>query len=247
MATRPKDLYDSLGVSKGASQDEIKKAYRKLVRQYHPDKNPGDKAAEERFKEIQGAYDVLSDPEKRKQYDAFGSADGRVGGFPGGGANVNFDFGDLSDLFGGFGDIFNRGSARQPSGRGADVQVQVNVSFDDSLRGLETQIPVEAEAACRECGGSGAQPGTAPIICPECRGRGVTVESQGLFGLSHTCPRCHGAGTVIEKPCPRCHGSGRERRTRATRSRSRPGSRTARRSASRARASPATAADHRAI
>ena len=211
----PKDLYDSLGVSKGASQDEIKKAYRKLVRQYHPDKNPGDNAAEERFKEIQGAYDVLSDPEKRKQYDAFGSGDGRAGGFPGGGANVNFDFGDLSDLFGGFGDIFNRGGdARQPSGRGADVQVQVNVSFDDSLRGLETQIPVEAEATCRECGGSGAQPGTAPIICPECRGRGVTVESQGLFGLSHACPRCHGAGTVIEKPCPRCHGSGRERRTR---------------------------------
>ena len=215
MATRPKDLYDSLGVSKSASQDEIKKAYRKLVRQYHPDKNPGDKAAEERFKEIQGAYDVLSDAEKRKQYDAFGSADGRVGGFPGGGANVNFDFNDLSDLFGGrLGDIFGRGNARQPSGRGADVQAEVRVSFDDSLRGLETQIPVEAEAACRECGGSGAQPGTAPIICPECRGRGVTVESQGLFGLSHTCPRCHGAGTVIEKPCPRCKGSGRERRTR---------------------------------
>ena len=118
MATRPKDLYDSLGVSKGASQDEIKKAYRKLVRQYHPDKNPGDKAAEERFKEIQGAYDVLSDPEKRKQYDAFGSADGRAGGFPGGGANVNFDFGDLSDLFGGFGDIFNRGGGAR-SLRGA--------------------------------------------------------------------------------------------------------------------------------
>jgi len=165
MATRPKDLYDSLGVSRTASQEELKKAYRKLVRQYHPDKNPGDKAAEERFKEIQGAYDVLSDPEKRKQYDAFGSADGRVGGFPGGGANVNFDFGDLSDLFGGIGDIFGRGRAQQPSGRGADVQVAVNVSFDDALRGLETQIPVEAEAACRECGGSGAQPGTAPIIC----------------------------------------------------------------------------------
>ena len=218
MATRPKDLYDALGVSRTASPEELKKAYRKLVRQYHPDKNPGDEAAEERFKEIQGAYDVLSDPEKRKQYDAFGSADGRVGGFPGGGANVNFDFNDLSDLsdlFGGrLGDIFGRGSARQPSGRGADVQAEVRVSFDDALRGLETQIPVEAEAACRECGGSGAQPGTAPIICPECRGRGVTVESQGLFGLSHTCPRCHGAGTVIEKPCPRCKGSGRERRTR---------------------------------
>jgi molecular chaperone DnaJ len=217
VATRPKDLYDALGVSRGASQEELKKAYRKLVRQYHPDKNPGDKEAEERFKEIQGAYDVLSDPEKRKQYDAFGAADGRAGGFPGGGpAGFDFrDLGDLSDLFGGIGDIFGRGrGTEQQSGRGADVQARVNVSFEDSLRGLETQIPVEAEAACRECGGSGAQPGTAPIICPECRGRGVTVESQGLFGLSHTCPRCHGAGTVIEKPCPRCHGSGRERRTR---------------------------------
>jgi len=215
MATRSKSLYDALGVSKGASQDEIKKAYRKLVREYHPDKNPGDKEAEERFKEIQGAYDVLSDPEKRKQYDAFGSADGRAGGFPGGGAGgFDFDLGDLSDILGGFGDIFGRGRSSQPSGRGSDVQVEVSLSFDDALRGLETQIPVEAETACRECGGSGAQPGTAPIVCPECRGRGVTVESQGLFGLSHACPRCHGRGTVIESPCPRCGGSGRERRIR---------------------------------
>jgi molecular chaperone DnaJ len=218
VATRSKDFYDALGVSRTASQDEIKKAYRKLVRQYHPDKNPGDKEAEERFKEIQGAYDVLSDPEKRKQYDTFGSADGRAGGFPGGGAggNFNFDFGDLSDLLGGFGDIFGGGgrARQQPSGRGADLRAEVSISFEDSLRGLETQIPVEAETACRECGGSGAQPGTAPIVCPDCKGRGVTVESQGLFGLSHTCPRCHGNGTVIEKPCPRCRGTGRERRTR---------------------------------
>ena len=116
MATRSKDLYDALGVSRGASQDEIKKAYRKLVRQYHPDKNPGDEEAEERFKEVQGAYDVLSDPEKRKEYDAFGSADGRPGGFPGGGGGgaggFNFDFGDISDLFGGFGDRFGGGRAQ---------------------------------------------------------------------------------------------------------------------------------------
>jgi molecular chaperone DnaJ len=211
MATRAKNLYDVLGVSKTASQDELKKAYRKLARQYHPDTNQGDAEAEERFKEVQGAYDVLSDPDKRKQYDAFGSADGR-GGFPGGGGS--FDFGDISDLFGGFGDMFNRGQTRQRAGRGADLQAQVSLSFDDSLRGVETEIPVEAETACRQCGGSGAQPGTAPIVCPECKGRGVTVESQGLFGLSHTCPRCHGSGTVIEKPCPRCQGSGRERRTK---------------------------------
>ena len=216
MATRPKSLYDALGVSKSASQDEIKKAYRKLARQYHPDTNPGDNEAEERFKEVQGAYDVLSDPEKRKQYDAFGSADGRAG-FPGGGGsggNFNFDFGDISDLFGGFGDIFGRGQSRQRAGQGADLQAEISISFEDSLRGVETQIPVEAEAACRECGGSGGQPGSAPKVCPECKGRGVTVESQGMFGLSHQCPRCHGSGTIIEKPCPRCHGSGRERRTK---------------------------------
>jgi molecular chaperone DnaJ len=217
MATRSKSPYEALGVSKSASPDEIKKAYRKLVREYHPDKNPGDKEAEERFKEIQGAYDVLSDPDKRKQYDAFGSADGRPGGFPGGGApggGFDFDFGDISDLFGGFGDIFGRSRGRERASRGADLQAQVSLSFEDSLRGIETQIPVEAELPCRECGGSGAQPGTSPTICPECKGRGVTVESQGLFGLSHTCPRCGGAGTVIESPCPRCHGTGRERRTK---------------------------------
>jgi molecular chaperone DnaJ len=110
--------------------------------------------------------------------------------------------------------VFGGGRARQPSGPGADVQARVNLSFEDSLRGVETQIPVELDTTCRECGGSGAQPGTAPIVCPECRGRGVITESQGLFGLSHTCPRCHGSGTVIEKPCPRCHGTGRERRTK---------------------------------
>jgi molecular chaperone DnaJ len=214
MATRAKNFYDALGVSKTASQDEIKKAYRKLARQYHPDTNAGDKETEEHFKEVQGAYDVLSDPEKRKQYDAFGSADGRAGFPGGGGGNFNFDFGDISDLFGGFGDIFGRGQSRQRAGRGADLQAELNLSFDDSLRGVETQIPVEAEVACRECGGSGAQPGSAPIVCPECKGRGVTVESQGMFGLSHACPRCHGSGTVIENPCPRCHGSGRERRTK---------------------------------
>jgi molecular chaperone DnaJ len=213
-------LYDTLGVKKGASQDEIRKAYRKLARQYHPDRNPGDQAAEERFKEVQQAYDTLSDDEKRKQYDRFGSVNGRPGAGPGGGEGftTNFDFGDLSDLFGG---IFGGGGARGGRGRqerrgqrGNDVEATVNVSFEDSLKGIETTIPVELETACSKCGGSGAQPGTAPIICPECKGRGVTVESQGLFGLSQPCPRCRGNGTVIEAPCDRCHGSGRERRTK---------------------------------
>jgi molecular chaperone DnaJ len=203
--------YETLGVAKNASADEIKKAYRKLARQYHPDRNPGDAAAEERFKDVQTAYDLLSDPGKRKQYDTFG-ANGGPGGF--GGANINFDIGDLGDLFGGlFGG--RRGTRAERRGvRGADIEAVVNLSFEDSLQGVETKIPVEVDAPCRECGGSGAQPGTAPVICPECNGRGVKAESQGLFALSQPCPRCRGNGTVIEKPCPTCQGSGRRRRTK---------------------------------
>jgi molecular chaperone DnaJ len=214
-------LYDTLGVKKNASSDEIKKAYRKLASQYHPDKNPGDASAEEKFKEVQNAYDVLSDPEKRKQYDTFGSADGRAGGFDprnfgGGGFTIN-DLGDLGDLFGGlFGGRAGRaaGARRPQPERGADVEVAVNVSFEDSLRGLETKIPVQVTTACRECGGTGAEPGTSPVICPVCNGRGVVAESQGLFALSEPCPRCRGAGTVVEKPCHKCHGTGREVRTK---------------------------------
>jgi molecular chaperone DnaJ len=210
-------LYDTLGVKKGASADEIKKAYRKLAAKYHPDKNPGDASAEEKFKEVQNAYDVLSDAEQRKQYDRYGDANGRRGfdpgdfNFRGGG---NFDVGDIGDLFGG---LFNRSTTRtrrpQPE-RGADIEVPVNLSFEDSLRGLETKIPVEVTTACRECGGTGAEPGTTPVICPECNGRGVISESQGLFALSQPCPRCRGNGTVIEKPCHKCKGTGTERRTR---------------------------------
>jgi molecular chaperone DnaJ len=211
-----KDLYGALGVSKGASQDEIKKAYRKLARQYHPDANPGDASAEERFKEVQGAYDVLSDPEKRKQYDRFGSSNGRGPG-PGGINFEGFDLGDLGDLGDIFGGLFGaRGRAQQqPRGqRGSDLEVEVRLSFDDSLKGVETTIPVQLETACRECNGSGAKPGTAPKLCPECQGRGVVSESQGLFALSQPCPRCRGNGTVIEDPCPNCRGTGRERRTK---------------------------------
>jgi molecular chaperone DnaJ len=214
-------LYDTLGVKKGASAEEIKKAYRKLAAQHHPDKNPGDSAAEEKFKEVQNAYDVLSDAEKRKQYDAFGS-DGRRGGpgfdprdFGGGGNFTINDLGDLGDLFGGlFGGRAGRGARRAQPERGADVEVAVNVSFEDSLRGLETKIPVQVTTACRECGGTGAEPGTSPIICPQCNGRGVIAESQGLFALSEPCPRCRGNGTVVEKPCHRCNGTGREVRTK---------------------------------
>jgi molecular chaperone DnaJ len=223
MATRTRDLYEALGVSKGASQGEIKKAYRKLARQYHPDKNPGDTAAEERFKEIQAAYDILGDPEKRKQYDQFGAAmfgGGRNG--PAGGFNFDFsgnigDLGDLSDLFGGlFGNVRSGTSRTRPSraGKGRDAEVEVKVSFEDSLKGVTTKIPVDVETACETCRGSGAEPGTTPTVCPECRGRGVVSESQGLFALSQPCPRCRGNGTVVEKPCTTCGGSGRRRRTK---------------------------------
>jgi molecular chaperone DnaJ len=203
------NLYDTLGVAKNASAEEVKKAYRKLARQHHPDANQGDQAAEERFKEIQGAYDVLSDAEKRKAYDAYGSTNGR--GPMGGGPQFQ-DF-DLSDLFGGLfggGGGFGRQRGPQPE-RGADLQTEVHVSFEDSLKGIQVPVRAEVETACRTCAGSGAEPGTAPIVCPKCGGRGVTSDSHGLFALSHPCPRCRGNGTVIEKPCKTCRGSGRER------------------------------------
>jgi len=210
-------LYETLGVPKGASQDEIKKAYRKLARKHHPDANPGDESAETRFKEVQHAYDVLGDPDKRKQYDAFG--DGRARGGPSagaGGARFDFDLGDLDlgDLLGGVFNRGRRGPTRPQPQRGSDVEAVVNVSFEDSLKGLETRIPVEVDSACRTCGGTGARPGTSPKICPECNGRGVLAESQGLFAISQPCPRCRGNGTVIEQPCETCRGSGRERRTK---------------------------------
>ena len=209
------NLYEVLGVPKNASADEIKKAYRKLAREYHPDRNPGDASSEERFKEVQGAYDVLSDADKRKSYDTFGSINGRPGPGDAGGFNVN-DF-DLGDLFGGlFGGGRARGGGRPRAAaqRGADFEVEVSLSFEDSLRGIETRIPVEVQSSCSRCGGTGAKAGTSPKICPECSGRGVKAESQGLFALSQPCPRCRGNGTVIEDPCEQCHGSGRQRRTK---------------------------------
>jgi molecular chaperone DnaJ len=209
-----KNLYEVLGVPKNAQADEIKKAYRKLAREYHPDRNPGDAQAEERFKEVQGAYDVLSDAEKRKQYDTFGANGARAGAGPQG---FNFDFGDLGDLGDIFGGLFGRGGrtqSRDRGMRGADVEATVNLSFDDSLKGVSVQVPVELDVACAQCNGSGARPGTAPKICPECNGRGVRAEDQGFFALSQPCPRCRGNGTVIEDPCPQCRGTGRERRTK---------------------------------
>ena len=215
----PASYYDTLGVPKGASADEIKKAYRKLARQYHPDRNSGDAAAEARFKEIGEAYDTLSDAEKRKQYDTFGqtfrpgqgpTADG-FQGFDFRDAATNFD---LGDLFGGLFQRGGRGSQPQAPLRGADVEVPVRVSFDDALRGVTLKVPVVKANACSACHGSGAAPGTSPTICPDCKGRGVTAENQGFFALSHTCRRCGGAGTIIETPCGVCGGSGRVRSTK---------------------------------
>jgi molecular chaperone DnaJ len=202
--------YETLGVSKTASADELKKAYRKLARQYHPDKNPGDAASEERFKEVQQAYDVLGDPEKRKEYDSFGSANGRAGP-----TTVDFSDFDLGDIFGGLFGGRGRGRNEPVRGqRGSDVEVEVRISFEDALRGLQTTVPVTLELACHTCHGTGAAPGTAPKQCPVCQGSGVVASSQGLFALQQPCPNCRGSGTVVDTPCPTCHGSGRERRTK---------------------------------
>lgn len=208
------DPYAALGVAKTASDDEIKKAYRKLARQYHPDRNPGDAQAEERFKDVQAAYDLLSDAEKRKQYDTFGAAGGRG---PGGFQNVRFenvDLGDLGDLFGGLFGRGARGAARPRPERGGDLESRVRISFDDALKGVTARVPVEVETACHVCGGTGAQPGTAPKTCPQCGGSGVVSDSHGLFALSQPCPRCRGNGVIVEKPCRSCRGSGRERATK---------------------------------
>jgi len=219
MATSTRDYYDVLGVKKTATQDEIKKAYRKLARKYHPDANPDDPKAEERFKEVSSAYEVLSDPEKRKQYDAGpsffgqGAQGGPGGGFRGfqGGQPMGGDWADLfGSLFGGgfSGGFGARGRPQQRGERGQDVTVPVRISFADSLKGVTTKISVPLTVQCDACGGSGAAPGTAPATCPQCQGRGVVSQSQGFFALSQPCGRCRGRGTVIEHPCSACNGTG---------------------------------------
>jgi molecular chaperone DnaJ len=210
MAT-PGDYYETLGVGKGATQDEIKKAYRRLARKYHPDTNPNDPRAEERFKEVSTAYEVLSDPEKRKQYDAGPRAffgEGAQGGFDFRGFQGAQGLGDFADLFGNlFGGGFGRRRETRAQ-RGQDISVPVNVSFDEAMKGVKARVSVPVTAQCATCGGSGAAPGTVPQVCPECRGRGITSQSQGLFSLSQPCPRCGGNGTTVETPCSTCGGSG---------------------------------------
>jgi molecular chaperone DnaJ len=208
-----KDPYKTLGVDRKASDEEIKRAYRKLARRYHPDRNPDDKAAEERFKEVQEAYSVLSDPEKRKAYDSGGGIFG--GGFdPGtfrtGGGGFG-GFGDiLSDLFGGAG---GRGGARAPE-RGRDLETEVHISFDQAMEGAQVPVTVPLSAPCPTCHGTGARPGTQPTVCTRCQGRGVEAESQGLFSISQPCRQCGGTGTEIKDPCPTCQGTGRTRQVK---------------------------------
>ncbi len=215
-----RDYYKTLGVDKKATQDDIKKAYRKLARQYHPDRNPGDPKAEERFKEISEAHDVLGDPEKRKKYDRGGSAFPGGNPFGGGGAGGPQDpggFGDiLSDLFGSAtGGRFGGGGGgtrtKPQTERGRDLETEVSISFAQAVSGAQVPVAVATHQPCPTCRGTGAEPGTEPIVCPVCQGRGVESQGQGLFSITRPCSRCNGAGTVIERPCHTCHGDGRQR------------------------------------
>jgi molecular chaperone DnaJ len=212
------DYYKALGVDRKASSEEIKRAYRKLARQYHPDRNrePG---AEDRFKRISEAYDTLSDPDKRAQYDRGGSPFGAGSPFGGAGggagtAGAGADFGGFSDILSG---IFNagggpRGQRTRPAAEaGADLETTVSLSFEQALAGAQVPVTVATHSACKTCRGTGARPGTAPVVCPVCQGRGVQSQGQGLFSITRPCDRCAGAGTVIEDPCPTCQGAGRLR------------------------------------
>jgi molecular chaperone DnaJ len=219
------DLYKVLGVDRKASADEIKKAHRKLVRQYHPDRNPDDPKAEERFKEVQHAYDVLGDADKRKQYDRggmnpFGGFGGGPGGAAGGAGGGGFDPGSFSDILsnlfgggparGGPGRTTGRPGAAQPE-RGRDLETEVSLSFEQAVEGAQVSLQVPMAQTCGTCRGTGAKPGTAPKVCPRCQGRGVESQGEGLFSISQPCSKCGGSGTVIDDPCPTCQGSGATR------------------------------------
>lgn len=221
-----KDFYKVLGVSKDAKPEEIKKAFRKIARDNHPDQHPGDKAAEQRFKEASEAHDVLSDKEKRKEYDQQRMFGGLGGGFrfPRGGQNVRaeqFNMSDtnLSDILGGlFGTPGAAGGGRRPSRtrRGADVEGQVSISFADAIAGTTVSVQLMSEEACKACRGTGAKPGTQPRVCPTCQGSGVQQPtSGGVFAFSQTCADCGGRGVLIDDPCEVCHGVGRAMSTRS--------------------------------
>lgn len=208
-----RDYYEVLGVARNASEQEIKSAYRKLALQYHPDRNPGNKGAEEKFKEAAEAYSILSDAQKRAQYDRFGHAGvgtASGGGFGGFDPNVFADFSDiLGDIFG-FGDIFGsgrRGGSRVQ--RGADLRYDIELTFEEAAFGKTTKIKVPRHETCEECNGSGAQKGSGPAACPTCNGYGQVRFQQGFFSITRTCSQCQGAGQIIKNRCPVCHGDGR--------------------------------------
>jgi molecular chaperone DnaJ len=210
-----KDPYKTLGVDRKASDEEIKRSYRKLARQYHPDRNPGDQAAEERFKEVQQAYSILSDPEKRKAYDQAGGIFGSgfdPGAFRGRGAPAGF--GGIGDILS---DLFGSGGAqgqRTASERGRDLETEVHISFDQAMKGAQVPVAVTMSAPCPTCSGTGARPGTQPSVCSRCQGRGIESQGQGLFSISQPCSKCGGTGTEIKDPCPTCHGTGQTRQVK---------------------------------
>jgi molecular chaperone DnaJ len=224
-----KDFYKTLGVAEGATDKEITKAYRKLARELHPDKNPGDDVAEEKFKEVSSAYDVLGNEDKRAEYDEvrrMGPA--MMGGRPGGSDGFSFNVGDMG---GGLGDVLGgmfggRGGAQRGRGgagvqprRGADIEASLTVDFADAVTGLETTLYLTTDAQCSTCNGSGAKPGTSPKVCSVCQGRGVTDDNQGMFSFSSPCHACQGRGSVIESPCGTCRGGGIEKRPREVKTR----------------------------
>ena len=222
MAEQKRDYYEVLGVARGASEDEIKKAYKKMARKYHPDLNPGDKTAEEKFKEVNEAYEVLSDADKKARYDQYGHAgvdpNFGAGGF-GGGFDGSFDFGDLGDIFGSFfGGGFGGGRRTNPNApqRGESIRMSIAISFEEAAFGCEKAVTVERYETCDTCHGNGCAPGTSPEVCPDCHGTGtVQVRRQtpmGVFATSSPCPKCGGKGRIIHQPCKDCRGSGMVRK-----------------------------------
>lgn len=214
-----RDYYEVLGVERSVSVEEIKKSYRKLAVKYHPDKNPGDKAAEEKFKELGEAYEILSDPDKRALYDQHGHAafDRRTGGFGRGTGGFHDPFDIFREVFGGGGTIFDdlfgggRSDPTQPQ-RGGDLRYDMEIAFEEAAHGTEKEITVSKPERCDVCDGTGAESGSRVKTCPTCGGRGQVISSRGIFSIAQTCPSCQGAGRVIEKPCKACHGAGRRDR-----------------------------------
>ncbi len=233
MAAAKRDYYEVLGVERGSSEDEIKKGYRKMAMRFHPDKNQGDKTAEDKFKEVGEAYEVLSNPEKRAAYDryghnAFNTGGGMPAGFPGGGMHQD-PFEIFREVFGGgrggggiFGDIFGDGGGggfqqeggdRSGRGRGADLRYDLTITFEEAARGVEKVIEIPKMQTCASCTGSGAEAGSRVTTCTGCNGHGQVAVSRGFFSIAQTCPKCRGRGQVVEKPCPTCRGEGRVEKT----------------------------------